>query len=475
MAQKTIQIADKPTLDRVAGWTSATISVTTSENTKLVFTDGVTTKEVTTDANGKCIFPVPNRGTWTVSKGDNSDSSVVKVEYNQNYPVRLRGGKVCFGFRKAKNDSNPASRIEYLEDAVGLTPAKMDFTTGAFNYGDWSDVWFVKDNYPCMLNLDGTEAYKLNPNDYSKKVDGSNSDVANTAFSGNAMSAMPLVWLYQYEDSSYEYTYVANYQVNSSFQAYAHTDEDGKIHDYIYMSIYKGYLNGSRLSSISGVQPVYSKTAQQEIDAAELNGKQWYVKTWAQRNLLQCLMTLMFKTTDMQTALGKGNLNYDTSKSPTNGVLKTGTLDKAGQFWGANDNIHQVKAFHQEAVWADQWDRIAGIINNKGSVQVKMIPPYNLNATGYTAAGVTPGGTSGGYINKTKNSMLGCIPTTASGSETTYEADGMWYNNSQVDIALVGGVCVDGSLCGLFALVLHVVASAAAWGFGASLSAYPAS
>ena len=38
-----------------------------------------------------------------------------------------------------------------MYDAVGLTPAAMDFTNGKFSYGDWSDKWFVTDNKPLML------------------------------------------------------------------------------------------------------------------------------------------------------------------------------------------------------------------------------------------------------------------------------------------------------------------------------------
>ena len=40
---------------------------------------------------------------------------------------------------------------KYLYDAVGLTPAAMDFTNGKFSYGDWADKWFVTDNKPLML------------------------------------------------------------------------------------------------------------------------------------------------------------------------------------------------------------------------------------------------------------------------------------------------------------------------------------
>ena len=53
-----------------------------------------------------------------------------------------------YGVKINKNDSNPATRVTYLYDAVGMNPAKMDFASGAFDFGDWGDIWFVKNNYP---------------------------------------------------------------------------------------------------------------------------------------------------------------------------------------------------------------------------------------------------------------------------------------------------------------------------------------
>ena len=46
-------------------------------------------------------------------------------------------------------------------------------------------------------------------------------------------------------------------------------------------------------------------------------------------------------------------------------------------------------------------------------------------------------------------SDIGRIPTVASGSETTYECDGLWFNNTIVAVALFGGNRSNGSKCGL--------------------------
>src|SRR5574344_1112878 len=141
-----------------------------------------------------------------------------------------------------------------------------------------------------MVKQNGAIDYKLCPTDYTKKEDGvTASDIATTSYTGNAMSAMPLVWIWQYEIGNYQYIYLANYKVNDNYHAYAHQRADGTINDYVFMSIYKGSLidSGTTLRSLSGQQPMYSKTAQNEVSYATANGSAWYTKTWSQRNLMQ--------------------------------------------------------------------------------------------------------------------------------------------------------------------------------------------
>ena len=58
------------------------------------------------------------------------------------------------------------------DDRAGLTTAAMNYSAGRFDFGDWGNVFFVKNNYPAMVKYDGTEDYKLDPNDHTKKADG---------------------------------------------------------------------------------------------------------------------------------------------------------------------------------------------------------------------------------------------------------------------------------------------------------------
>ena len=147
---------------------------------------------------------------------------------------------IRLGIKIDKNNSNPKTRVEYLYDAVGMTPAAMDYSNGVFNYGSWENEYFAaKDkNYACMVKFDGTEDYKLNPNDYSKKTDGTESDVANVAYGGNAMAAFVGGWLCQYETKTHEYIIWSDVQYDDSYNCNHRKDQTGAIRPGFYRRIY---------------------------------------------------------------------------------------------------------------------------------------------------------------------------------------------------------------------------------------------
>ena len=227
-----------------------------------------------------------------------------------------------------------------------------------------------------------------------------------------------------------------------------------------------------------------SKTAQQEIDLATANGNGWYTEQFCDIELINDLLVLMGKSTDTQTVFGKGNSDGCANDSSINyGMINSGTMDNKGLFWGSNvsdtSNRNGVKIFGMENWWGNQWRRFAGLILGNGIYKTKMcygvsdsstVKGYNLTGDGYVFSGITPGGTSGGYINIIDYSNGMSLPKTASGSSSTYYCDGLWFNNSIVAVACRGGYCSRGALCGAFCLVVGAAASDARWYRGAALS-----
>lgn len=237
--------------------------------------------------------------------------------------------------------------------------------------------------------------------------------------------------------------------------------------------MFGGSGSKTKIRSLKGQSLAQSLTVQDMVGGATANGLGWYIHSWSRRECIKDLLVLMAKSTDTQTAYGNGNCR---SSSSADGLLTTGTLSDKGQFWGSNANNQQVKVFYIEGFTGDQWLATAGIINNKGPIFYKMTPEgdgYRVtDVNGYTNSGITLAGTSGGYISATKCGEFGCIPTTISGSETTFECDGSWFNNGQLDYLYTGaGADNAAGTGGAFAFHVNIAPSTVYWYYGCGLSA----
>lgn len=291
--------------------------------------------------------------------------------WTQNYNITVSQARELYGFH-----INNATIDAYLEDAVGKTPAYMDNASGTFNYGDWENAFFMPK--PCMLRYDGTVAYYLDPNDYTKKEDGSASDVTSLAFEGNAMMEWPLIW-YKYEQddtwSSRGYFYVANYKPDDSYKCWCNIDSNGNITEHFYTSIYNcnWQIDGNKriFRSISG-QYMYTSygfsntTMAEEVQyATNLNttaNVEWYTDVFCDRQLINYLLCLITKSVDGQSSVGVGvciPTSYG-SDGPFS-IRKTGSCDKRGLFYGKTTS-YQVKIFGMENWWGCFERRVAGCV-----------------------------------------------------------------------------------------------------------------
>ena len=481
-------IADKATLDSVKATTEDTNTKVGSVKTTVEDTgakvgsvkttvEGIDTKAGSIKTTGEDTNTKVGSVKTTV---ENTSGKVDTVQTTANtistkadtILSELRGQRPKrYGYRVKESEANPSSRVEYLFDAVGMTPAAMNYAAGTFGYGSWADVWFVRDNAPYMVNNDGSVAYQLDPNDYTKKaVTGAASDVANTAFGGNAMSAIPLVWVKRYHENGYRYVIFCETQYDEGYHAYAHTRPDGTISPFAYGPMFEGSKIDTKLRSLSSQAPVSSLNATQELAAAQANGDKWTLTTWAFWNLIHDMLVLIGKSTDIQAVFGQGHTTGGTSAAD---LLTTGALNTKGQFFGYSDTTHSVKVFHMENFWGDRWDRLVGLIYDNGTYKVKMTPEdggYNLTGAGYEAVrkGINATEAGGGWVKNAQQTEQGLFPTVLGGSDATYDCDYHYYNPAIVSVPLVGGACAHGSKCGR-SLAVDSVAGYAWWHLGASL------
>ena len=119
----------------------------------------------------------------------------------------------------------------------------------------------------------------------------------------------------------------------------------------------------------------------------------------------------MAKTEDLQEAYGNGNMSgYVNDSTKYYGVLASGSMDDKGQFYGYNAGNKQIKVFHTEAMWGDQWERICQMVCDKGVVKVQPYGDCNLTGAGFEKvldfADYGVSGSVGGYM---KDTVIGIV------------------------------------------------------------------
>lgn len=421
-------------------------------------------------------FPYTATGAY-----NRNESNRISVTITAEPPKPAR--TYLFGYDIALNTADPEDRVTYPSDVDnhGFTPAKMNFGS-SFNYGGWNFAPGEKFMpRPCMLNSNGTVAYYLDPDDYTKKSGGGASDVTNSSFDGNAMIEWPKIFTKRWEADGVYHFRCSDVQEDDDWECWSNYDRLNNQIDHFYTPIYFGSLSSDntgsiKLRSLSGQRNTASNPVDTDINYAKANGDDWYIEVLADRLLIQDLLVMMAKSTDCQVAYGNG---HSFAAIP----VSTGMMDTKGMFWGSNDKIDSVKVFGMEHFWGNMCRRTAGWMLVKGTQKVKLTrgthdgtstSDYNSTGSGYKdIASSTPSGTSGGYIRAMKTEAFGRFPTIVNGSSTTYEADGLYYTNLGTMYANCGGSEDFDLLCGPFFASLSNAPSDSFEHIGAALSCKP--
>ena len=450
-----------------------------------------------------------------ISTGNNVLTVDTKIPPSKT-SIKLHAKKVRYGFKIDKSQENSESAVIYTHDALTMTPAVMDFTNDVFTYGSWENAWFVKDARPCALNVDGTVAYYLDPNDATKKIDGTPSDIYyellstepqdwstqwkqyyqiisgeyvlndqnsaptfaantyykltyNSSFTGNFMMAFPKVWFYRHEDSQYNYIEISNYKLSDDWKCYAHINASGQEVDFIYLPMFKGVIVNSKLRSIPSVIPQGGTTASTEVTAASNLGSRWQIWDHSSVEMINDLLVLMTKSIDSQGRFGKGRESgYNESDTVTYGKLQTGTLIKKGKFHGYSSSYKEVKVFGIEGFWANRWDRVQGLLLVDNIWKVKMTPPYNFTGTDFTTLSNAEVPTGSGYLSRIQTSEHGSLPAAIISSSGKYFKDYFSKTAIGTRAAVHGGNCDNGDYCGFRFVSVNAPDSYSYWNIGAS-------
>ena len=219
-----------------------------------------------------------------------------------------------------------------------MTPAKMG--DSEFDYGSWKNAFFMPK--PCMLKYDGTVDYYLDSNDYSKKLDGTVSDVSNIDYPGNAMVEFPLIYYkMSSDDSGTADIYISNYKADDDYKCWANINAKNEIVPHFYMGIYTGFRDeNGKLRSISGKHFLKdtSYNIEEIIKMAELNNtennKLWNINLYCDYVIIALLSTLISKSLDTMNCFGYGRYTASSAKA----ILNHGVLNDRGLFFADMTN-----------------------------------------------------------------------------------------------------------------------------------------
>lgn len=314
-----------------------------------------------------------------------------------------------YGVEIDKNNSNPETRVTYIGNAVGFQP--MRGNNGNFSWGSWKEVFESFEIRPCVLK-NGVIQYYLDPNDFTKKEDGSNSHL--TSADGDVMIEFGKTLWWKWTDEGTTYT------IEISDKEF-----DGAVKHAF--EIEEGY----------NLVPYYALL------------------------FTQILFVIFFKSTDSQAALGRGRVDR------AEGYAATGGTNTKGMFYGSEAD-EQMKFLGIEDYWGNKLWWIDGIVTDSNYNLLIGKGSFNDNGSGYQPFTSGVSSDTSGYIDSVQGgNEKGFIIKSNSGSETTYYADRGYLYSGRV--ARFGGSRSVGSFAGFACLHLYSAASYADASLGARL------
>lgn len=377
--------------------------------------------------------------------------------------------------------SPSGGRIEYIGANKDYEPITVTMG-GGYSLKSWADFPLLKANKPYMVHADGTPDYRLKEDDYTKKEDGTASDIANTNYNGGAFSWLMKIYKKEYMAGDDRYV-LFRFEKADGFEPVGFLDPDNKELEGVWLPMFYGSIVSEKMRSTSGLQPDHSKTTDAQKNAIDaFGGRAKFLGGPIVETIID-LLIMFAKTTELQTAYGCGNMNgYDASQTPTMGVKQNNVVG-GGQFYGTSDGKSLNKIFHSIVLGSyQQWMRDPYEIVVNGRVRVSKNYAYDITGASYSDTGINvenrEEGSGWNYPHKYQTVPgYGAVPVAPyNGTTSTGGCDGLYRHESQKTITAVAlrfGVCGGGRAGGPRARGWDSAAAYAAWGFGAAILLLP--
>ena len=249
-----------------------------------------------------------------------------------------------WGFIEHMDILDPTQRIEYIKTNRNYTPLTIDDSTHTANYGSWADNPIIQANVPAMLKTDGTVDYYLDPDDYTKKLDGTASDVTDQNYQGGAFAYIPKVYSYTFNRGNDRYVMFSMTKVNNNYKAIGFMDHLGNEYDGMWIPMFYGISvlenNVRKIKSIGSGTYAPNGIGNLPTMKDHILNAMPSAKFFAGPiiNIINELLTLFSKNSKLDY-YGYGNSRAE--HGPLDNAVVTG-----GQFYGTQDGSSLNKVFH---------------------------------------------------------------------------------------------------------------------------------
>ena len=431
----------------VSCYVPGTVTVTVSDEkgsaagrTVTATASGQTTQTKTVATGQTAVtFSLP-AGSWTFktdypSGATGGESKTLTVENNKSYSVTLKVVyNIVYGFSIAVGTADPDARVTYPQTVFGQTNAAYGKTpctntSNSFKINGFAD---------CEL-ISGIKRQTYSGGKWTDVSD-KRKAVAGSA-SNEVYTYIPTWYMKMTNDGTNIICAFSMEQIDSTWKDYAGSVGSNHVGHFRLGCFCTP--SSSSLLSYGGSSSV-NITLTNTLSYAKSKGTGWDIRTWYMHTYIAALMTLLFKSTDLQATLGNGV----SSGSQSSQSALTFTNDY-GMYGDTSDKTKQMSFFWMQNIYGDLWEWCGGAKTSSYKL---------MTCTGYSSTdeadfdkkslGGPSSNISGAIKTVVGTTDAGFFPTDCSGSYTTYFADGGAVNSSY--FPYVGGDYDDDTGCGPF-------------------------
>lgn len=323
-----------------------------------------------------------------------------------------------YGFRIAVNTADPSARVTYPETIHGQKNLAYGFTPASGTGAD------------CMNDWDGCPLISGIHRQFGNAIDGW-TDIANDAPwqagsennppPGDMMTYVPTWYMKMTNDGTNIDCAFSKKKIDYTWKDYAGSVGTNHV-GHFRVGCFAGYPYENKLYSRGYTTPAVNTSITNFIKYAKARGTGYDIMTWYQWTYLAALAVLLYKSTDLQTAMAGGYVDANSSHSESS-LTWSNTYGMAGT--PGTTTTNQMSFFWIQNLWGNVYQFVGGAKTDSSR--------RLMTCTGYSSvtdsdfdktALTTPSSNMNGYISKvTGTTDTGFFPVECSGSTGKYFAD----------------------------------------------------